>query len=120
MGKEMNKFKFGDHVWHQEHGFGVIFAKNKGENTWAAFKDGTEAEYSDDELDSSTKCEISLMTDWVKCSERMPDFNVRVLVASGNRFSHDFLLNMDTHTEWASLENWEYWMLAPDMPEEKE
>ena len=64
--------------------------------------------------------ELTPATDWVKCSERMPEFNVRVLVASGNRFDYDFLLNMETHTEWASYNGWEYWMYAPEIPEVKE
>ena len=67
------------------------------------------------ELSSITK-----VSDWIQCSERMPEFNVRVLVASGNRFDYDFLLNMETHTEWASYNGWEYWMYAPEMPEVKE
>ena len=64
--------------------------------------------------------ELTPASDWVKCSERMPEFNVRVLVVSGNWFRYDFLLNMDTHSEWASMESWEYWMYAPEMPEVEE
>ena len=59
---------------------------------------------------------ITKVSEWIPCSERMPEFNVRVLVVSGNRFTYDFLLNMETHSEWASMENWDYWMYAPEMP----
>ena len=114
----MNKFKFGDRVnvasphWKNASDVGVVIGSNGGLNN-IQFENGGYAGLVPDEF-------VTSATNWIPCSERMPDFNVRVLVASGNRFSHDFLLNMGTHTEWASLENWEYWMLAPDTPEEKE
>ena len=114
MGKEMNKFKFGEEVLMADGKRGSILGTR--DNKYIV---GTP--HKDDfMLWLPEVSELTPATNWIPCSERMPDFNVRVLVASGNRFSHDFLLNMGTHTEWASLENWEYWMLAPDMPEEKE
>lgn len=109
----MTKFKFGDKVWHEEHGDGIYFKPGEKCSDYVIFKDDGYA----------TKVEsydIIIVDDWVKCSERMPEFNVRVLVASGNHFDYDFLLNMETHTEWASYNGWEYWMYAPEMPEVKE
>ena len=115
----MTKFKFGDKV-NCIHGIGIVTRT-----------------YFDDEFDEficevvfildnqtctykSLESELTKVSDWIQCSERMPEFNVRVLVVSGNWFRYDFLLNMDTHSEWASMESWEYWMYAPEMPEVEE
>ena len=111
----MSKFKFGDKV-NCIHGVGIVTI--------------TYFDYEFDEficevvfiLDGKTctykslENELTKVSEWIPCSECMPEFNVRVLVVSGNRFTYDFLLNMETHSEWASMENLDCWMYAPEMP----
>ena len=110
----MNKFKFGDKVWHDEYGLGFIIQLHGFEI------DLTYSVMFEDMVISGKNIKLTKVSEWIPCSERMPEFNVRVLVVSGNRFSYDFLLDMGTHSEWASLESWDYWMYAPEMPEVKE
>ena len=113
----MSKFKFGDKVTYRSCKKAFYLVKTDEKNSWIAvekngvIKGAVVTVFTD---------ELTPASDWVKCSERMPEFNVRVLVASGNRFDYDFLLNMETHTEWASYNGWEYWMYSPEMPEVKE
>ena len=109
----MSKFKFGDKVWHDE--FGVCIYHHS-----LGYKNMCRVITERDGSKKVSENNITKVSDWIPCSERMPEFNVRVLVVSGNRFSYDFLLDMGTHSEWASLESWDYWMYAPDMPEVKE
>ena len=109
----MTKFKFGDKVWHDEYGV-CIYHYNLG------YKDMCRVLTETNGSKKVSENNIEKVSDWIPCSERMPEFNVRVLVVSGNRFSYDFLLDMGTHSEWASLESWDYWMYAPEMPEVKE
>ena len=109
----MTKFKFGDKVWHDE--FGVCIYHHS-----LGYKNMCRVITERDGSKKVSENNITKVSDWIPCSERMPEFNVRVLVVSGNRFSYDFLLDMGTHSEWASLESWDYWMYAPEMPEVKE
>lgn len=109
----MTKFKFGDKVWHDE--FGVCIYHHS-----LGYKNMCRVITERDGSKKVSENNITKVSDWIQCSERMPEFNVRVLVVSGNRFSYDFLLDMGTHSEWASLESWDYWMYAPEMPEVKE
>ena len=111
----MSKFKFGDKVWHEEYGNGVY-----GKSSDLKVTTLSQVMFESVGCINVPMSELTPATDWVKCSERMPEFNVRVLVVSGNWFRYDFLLNMDTHSEWASMESWEYWMYAPEMPEVEE
>ena len=111
----MTKFKFGDKVWHDEFKLGIVLCKDE------TCDDEYMIYFERDDYHTTMKdFELTKASEWIQCSERMPEFNVRVLVVSGNRFSYDFLLDMGTHSEWASLENWDYWMYAPEMPEVKE
>ena len=73
----MNKFKFGDRVWHdiEPCGFGVVLAIENGE-CHVKFRSGT--------MDWFSESELTPATDWVKCSERMPELNVPVLVHTGS------------------------------------
>ena len=113
----MAKFKFGDNVWHKGlFGNGIYYKPSyHGSDEPMCYVLSENYGLKVVEVSSITK-----VSDWIQCSERMPEFNVRVLVVSGNRFSYDFLLDMGTHSEWASLESWDYWMYAPEMPEVKE
>ena len=105
----MSKFKFGDKVWHDE--FGVCIYHHS-----LGYKNMCRVITERDGSKKVSENNITKVSDWIPCSERMPEFNVRVLVVSGNRFTYDFLLNMETHSEWASMENWDYWMYAPEIP----
>ena len=109
----MTKFKFGDKVWHDEYGV-CIYHYNLG------YKDMCSVITETNGSKKVSENNLTKASDWIPCSERIPEFNVRVLVVSGNRFSYDFLLDIGTHSEWASLESWDYWMYAPEMPEVKE
>lgn len=109
----MSKFKFGDKIWHDE--FGVCIYHHS-----LGYKNMCRVITERDGSKKVSENNITKVSDWIQCSERMPEFNVRVLVVSGNRFSYDFLLDMGTNSEWASLESWDYWMYAPEMPEVKE
>ena len=78
----MNKFKFGDKVWHdiEPVGFGVVISTENGES-YVAFKSGTMDWFSD--------AELATISDWVKCSERMPEFGQSVTVYDGDRMWTD-------------------------------
>ena len=63
--------------------------------------------------------ELTPASDWIPCSERMPEFGVNVLVTNGHVMWDDILLNCG-QIEWASYKDSTHWMYAPDMPEVKE
>ena len=70
------------------------------------------------ELSSITK-----VSDWIPCSERMPEFSVRVLVINKlGGIKTDYLLGLydNGSPDWGDYENYTYWMPLPDMPEVKE
>ena len=74
----MNKFKFGDRVhvaypyWSNANDVGVVIGSNGGLNNVQFEKGGYSGLVPDKYL--------TLASDWVKCSERMPDIDVEVLV----------------------------------------
>ena len=77
-----NKFKFGDKVWHEEHGDGIYFKPGEKCSDYVIFKDDGYA----------TKVEsydLIIVDDWVKCSERMPEFGQSVTVYDGDRMWTD-------------------------------
>lgn len=88
----MNKFKFGDHVhvafphWHDADEIGVVLGSSRGVNN-VQFENGGYTGYVPDEY-------LTLATDWVKCSEWMPEFGQSVTVYDGDRMwtdtSYDF------------------------------
>ena len=117
-----NKFKFRDNVWHKEHGLGVIYAKSKGENTWAAFADGAIKEYSDIELNSPNGCEITLVPDLIPVTERMPELGVPVLVIGGSTAWVDKAYDSDDGVSFYD-DNYgiaTHWMPLPAPPVEVE
>ena len=76
----MTKFKFGDKVWHDEYGLCVVIGTHmycgKSAYTIAHGNGYVKSCYMEEHL---TK-----VTDWIPCSERMPDIDVEVLVLVGN------------------------------------
>ena len=76
----MNKFKFGDKVWHEEYGLGVVHMQ-VGKTTLCLFENVPNSVAPTDKL--------TLVTDWVKCSECMPEFGQSVTVYDGDRMWTD-------------------------------
>ena len=78
----MNKFKFGDRVnvayphWTNAGDVGVVIGSNNGLNN-IQFENGGYTGLVPDEF-------VTLAIDWVKCSERMPELDVPVLVHTGS------------------------------------
>ena len=69
------------------------------------------------ELSSITK-----VSDWIPCSERMPEFNVRVFVINKlGGIKTDYLLGLYDYgsPDWGDYENYTYWMPLPEIPEVK-
>ena len=75
----MSKFKFGDKVWHEEYGDGV-YGKSSNLKVTALSQVMFESVGCINVLMS----ELTPATDWVKCSEQMPELNVPVLVHTGS------------------------------------
>ena len=112
----MNKFKFGDKVWHdiEPVGFGVVISTENGES-YVAFKSGTMDWFSDAELTHAS--------DWVKCSERMPEHGC-YLVVSKNKEMNESFIGMEYFTHGAyrknKFEEITHWMPLPAPPAEVE
>ena len=108
----MTKFKFGDKVWHdiEPCGFGVVLAIENGE-CHVKFRSGT--------MDWFSESELTPASDWVKCSERMPEIGDMVLVFNGNSIEIDALATGEFSFEcWCDSVT--HWMPLPEMPEVKE
>ena len=75
----MNKFKFGDKVWHELYGHGV-YGKSFNLKTTELSQVMFESVGCINVLTS----ELTPASDWVKCSERMPELGVPVLVIGGS------------------------------------
>ena len=108
-----NKFKFGDKVWHdiEPVGFGVVISTENGES-YVAFKSGTMDWFSD--------AELTLATGWVKCSERMPELDVPVLVHTGNGMDIDHTYDFGDGVSFYDdlYGEFTHWMPLPAPPTE--
>ena len=71
----MTKFKFGDKVWHEEYGNGVY-----GKSSDLKVTTLSQVMFESVGCINVLTSELTPATDWVKCSERMPDIDVEVLV----------------------------------------
>ena len=77
----MNKFKFGNKVWHETFGeCSVLTLDDDIENIYKiVYLDGNE-----DYIAYAHISKLTLATDWVKCSERMPEEGQSVTVYDGD------------------------------------
>ena len=109
----MNKFKFGDRVWHdiEPCGFGVVLAIENGE-CHVKFRSGT--------MDWFSESELTPATDWVKCSERMPELDVPVLVHTGNGMDIDHTYDFGDGVSFYNdlYGEFTHWMPLPAPPME--
>ena len=112
----MNKFKFGDKVSYRscKNAFYLqetddirsLIAVEK----FGAIKGGVITVITN---------ELTPATDWVACSERMPEHGDMVLVFNGNSIEIDALATGEFDFEcWCDSVT--HWMPLPDMPEVKE
>ena len=81
----MNKFKFGDRVWHEKYGLCLITRSEPLGLYSIAHNNPTMAQIPY----LISESELTPATDWVKCSERMPELNVPVLIHTGSRMQID-------------------------------
>ena len=111
----MTKFKFGDKVWHDE--FGVCIYHHS-----LGYKNMCRVITERDGSKKVSENNITKVSDWIQCSERMPEYDSEVIVTDGNYVwrdkCYDFgdgLCFYDDNDSSAT-----HWMQLPDMPEVKE
>ena len=114
----MTKFKFGDKVWHEEYGLCVITGSSPLKAHSIAHNHYARAQipWFIDEDD------LTYATDWISCSERMPELGVPVLVIGGSTAWVDKAYDSDDGVSFYE-DNYgrvTHWMPLPDMPEVKE
>ena len=116
----MNKFKFRDQVhvafphWHDADEIGVVLGSSRGVNN-VQFENGGYTGYVPDEY-------LTLATSWVKCSERMPELGVPVLVIGGSTAWVDKAYDSDDGVSFYE-DNYgraTHWMPLPAPPTEVE
>ena len=80
----MTKFKFGDKVWHDEFGVGVVilnlYLYDEREYINVAYENYNGTEY----IEYTHKENLTKISDWIPCSERMPEYDSEVIVTDGN------------------------------------
>ena len=111
----MTKFKFGDKVWHDE--FGVCIYHHS-----LGYKNMCRVITERDGSKKVSENNITKVSDWIQCSERMPEYDSEVIVTDGNYVwrdkCYDFgdgLCFYDDNDSSAT-----HWMPLPEMPEVKE
>ena len=110
----MSKFKFGDKVWHDEYGNGVY-----GKSSDLKVTTLSQVMFESVGCINVLTSELTLTTDWVKCSERMPEHGDMVLVFNGNSIEIDALATGEFDFEcWCDSVT--HWMPLPEIPEVKE
>ena len=107
----MSKFKFGDKVWHDE--FGVCIYHHS-----LGYKNMCRVITERDGSKKVSENNIKKVSDWIPCSERMPEHGDMVLVFNGNSIEIDALATGEFDFEcWCDSVT--HWMQLPDMPEVK-
>ena len=108
----MTKFKFGDKVWHDE--FGVCIYHHS-----LGYKNMCRVITERDGSKKVSENNITKVSDWIQCSERMPEYDSEVIVTDGNYVwrdkCYDFgdgLCFYDDNDSSAT-----HWMPLPYMPE---
>ena len=110
----MSKFKFGDKVWHDEYGNGVY-----GKSSDLKVTTLSQVMFESVGCINVIMSELTPATDWVKCSERMPEHGDMVLVFNGNSIEIDALAAGGFDFEcWCDSVT--HWMPLPEIPEVKE
>ena len=111
----MSKFKFGDKVWHDE--FGVCIYHHS-----LGYKNMCRVITERDGSKKVSENNITKVSDWIPCSERMPEYDSEVIVTDGNYVwrdkCYDFgdgLCFYDDNDSSAT-----HWIQLPEMPEVKE
>ena len=111
----MNKFKFGDKVLNSDGVLGVVTNEIDGLCFIA---------WTCHELDEGwyRESELTPATDWVKCSERMPEIDVPVLVHTGNGMDIDHTYDFGDGVSFYDdlYGEFTHWMPLPAPPLEVE
>ena len=118
----MTKFKFGDKIWHDEYGNGV-YGKSYGKSSSLNVTTLSQVMFESIGCINVLMSEITPATDWVKCSERMPDIDVEVLVYFDGYIYIDSLYydkNLKEYWWQGNCRLPTHWMQLPEMPEVKE
>ena len=112
----MNKFKFGDKVWHGVLGAGVIISDDNEMEFTVHFK-----KYPGDEFTCDYEDGVTPVSGWVKCSERMPEHGC-YLVVSKNKEMNESFIGMEYFTHGAyrknKFEEITHWMPLPALPQD--
>ena len=108
----MSKFKFGDKVWHDEYGV-CIYHYNLG------YKDMCRVITETNGSKKVSENNLTKVSDWIPCSERMPKHGDMVLVFNGNSIEIDALATGEFSFEcWCDSVT--HWMPLPATPVEVE
>ena len=111
----MTKFKFGDKVWHDE--FGVCIYHHS-----LGYKNMCRVITERDGSKKVSENNITKVSDWIQCSERMPEFGQSVTVYDGDRMwtdtTYDFGDGLCFYYDDDGRAT--HWMPLPEMPEVKE
>ena len=112
----MNKFKFGDKVWHEEYGLCVAIKEVTAENG----KMGCVIINEDGQVTIVDAKVLTHATDWVKCSERMPEIDVPVLVHTGNGMDIDHTYDFGDGVSFYDdlYGEFTHWMPLPAPPQD--
>lgn len=112
----MTKLKFGDKVWHDDYGLGFVIQVNGFEN------DLTYSVMFENRVICGKDIKLTKVTDWIPCSERMPELDVPVLVHTGSGMridkAYDFGDGVSFYEDLYG--DVTHWMPLPDMPEKEE
>ena len=112
----MTKFKFGDKVWHDE--FGVCIYHHS-----LGYKNMCRVITERDGSKKVSENNITKVSDWIQCSERMPDIDVEVLAYFDGYIYIDSLYydkNLKEYWWQGNDKLPTHWMPLPEIPEVKE